>query len=298
LDVELSDDGQNAWRYRIAFNQDNNQRPVLDEERVWKAGVTVLSRPDAEDRKDGERLTQTYLEQTFANRDFRDISEFFRSIQYSHLVPHLVRDPERSVGRRADPYGGDFLEQLALDKNKKKLERIQNALKIAVPQLTGLEVHRDNKGTPHLRGKYRHWRPNGAWQNELEFSDGTLRLIGLLWALQTGDGPLLLEEPELSLHSGVVRYIPVMMHNIQRQRKKGARQIFISTHSDDLLSDESIQAEEVFLLKASEEGTTMQNAAEIDEIRWELDAGFRVGEAVLPRTMPAELVQMNLALLD
>ena len=38
----------------------------------------------------------------------------------------------------------------------------------------------------------------GARQNESDFSDGTLRLIGLLWALEEegkNAGPVLLEEP-------------------------------------------------------------------------------------------------------
>jgi len=58
-------------------------------------------------------LTQTYLEQINANREFRDIAEFFASVRYLHLVPQLVRDPDRSLGRRNDPYGGDFLETVA-----------------------------------------------------------------------------------------------------------------------------------------------------------------------------------------
>jgi hypothetical protein len=55
-----------------------------------------------------------------------------------------------------------------------------------------LEFYRDPaKGTPHLRGKYEHWRPRGAWQTEGQFSDGTLRLLGLLWAVLDRTGPLL-----------------------------------------------------------------------------------------------------------
>lgn len=51
-----------------------------------------------------------------------------------------------------------------------------------------------------LVAEIKHWRPQGGWQREASFSDGTLRLIGLLWFLSRGDSPLLLEEPELSLH--------------------------------------------------------------------------------------------------
>jgi hypothetical protein len=33
---------------------------------------------------------------------------------------------------------------------------------------------------PHLRGLYSHWRKDAGWQTEEQFSDGTLRLLGLL----------------------------------------------------------------------------------------------------------------------
>ena len=39
-----------------------------------------------------------------------------------------------------------------------------------------------------------HWRPDAGWQTETQFSDGTLRLLGLLWSVLDGTGPLLLEE--------------------------------------------------------------------------------------------------------
>ena len=70
-----------------------------------------------------------------------------------------------------------------------------------------------------------HWRPQGAWQTEDQFSDGTLRLLGLLWAILEGGGPLLLEEPELSLHPEVVRFLPQMFARMQR---RSGRQIITS----------------------------------------------------------------------
>ena len=73
------------------------------------------------------------------------------------------------------------------------------------------------RGTPHLRGRYQHWRAQGAWQSEEQFSDGTLRLMGLLWAAMDKGGPLLLEEPELSLHPEIVRVLPQMLARVQRR---------------------------------------------------------------------------------
>lgn len=297
IEVDLQERGQLAWRYRIAFAQDNQRRPVLREEKVWKGDDLILTRPDDDDRVDVERLRQTYLEQTFANREFRDIADFFASVHYYHLIPQLVRDPERSIGRHADPYGGDFLEQIASTPKptqEARLRRILAALKVAVPQLSELKLEKDERGVSHLYGNYEHWRPKGAWQTEADFSDGTLRLMGLLWSLLDGSGPLLLEEPELSLHPEIVRYVPQMMLRVQRERKRAVRQVFLSTHSSDLLRDEGIAADEVLLFIPSKEGSVVRVGADIAEVRQLLEAGLTVAEVVIPRTRPAGAVQLSL----
>jgi predicted ATPase len=296
IEVDLRDSGSLVWRYRIAFSQDDRKQPVLKEETVWRGSDLVLARPSAEDRTDQARLRQTYLEQTIANREFRDIADFFASVRYYHIIPQLVRDPERSIGRKADPYGGDFLEQVALtSKNMRdaRLRRIQSVLRVAVPQLRELKLDQDKRGTPHLYGNYEHWHPKGAWQTEADFSDGTLRLLGLLWALLDDSGPLLLEEPELSLHPEIVRYIPQMIYRVQRERKRAVRQVCLSTHSSDLLRDEGIAADEVLLFIPSKEGTIVRVGADIDEVRQLLEAGLSPAEVVIPHTRPSNAVQLS-----
>ena len=290
-----NDEGPAAWAYELRFAQDNRQRATVRREWVAKAGETIVERPDAKDNSDPERLTQTYLEQVNANLEFRDVSDFLQSVRYLHIVPQLVREPDRSVGRTNDPYGGDFLEQIArtnVKTQKARLRIISNTLKVAVPQLAELELWRDDvKGTPHLRGKYEHWRPQGAWQTEEQFSDGTLRLIGLLWAILDGAGPLLLEEPELSLHPEVVRFLPQMF---ARSQGRTGRQVLISTHSTDLLRDEGIGLDEVLLLRPGLEGTTISAALERDEVKPLLDSGLSMAEAVMPLTRPEHAEQLPL----
>jgi len=280
--------------YELRFSQDNLRRPFVRSERVIKNGVEIFSRPNAEDEADPERRTQTYLEQVNVNREFRDVTEFFGSVNYLHIVPQLIREPERSVGRQNDPYGGDFLEQIARTQErtqKSRLKRIQDALAVAVPQLTEIELYRDAKGTPHLRGKHEHWRPQGAWQTENQLSDGTLRLLGLLWAVLDGRGPLVLEEPELSLHPEVVRFIPQMFARIQRRT---GRQIILSTHSSDLLRDEGIGLDEVLLLEPGREGTQVNPASSFVDIEELLKGGLTLPEAVIPRTKPDKAAQLSL----
>lgn len=286
--------GKATWEYELRFTQDNNRRPLIQRERVLHLGQELLNRPDDKDEADKERLTQTYLEQVHANLDFRVVGEFFQQIRYLHIVPQLVREPDRSAGRANDPYGGDFLEQIAATPEKtrvSRLARMQEALRVAVPQLRELTLHRDSRGTPHLQGRFEHWRPQGAMLAEDQLSDGTLRLMGLLWALLDGNGPLLLEEPELSLHPDVVRYVPQMFARVQR---RAGRQLLVSTHSTDLLRDEGIGWDEVLLLQPHGEGTEIRLARDFSEIHDLLEGGLSMADAVLPLTRPRQASQLSL----
>ncbi len=289
-----SDENLHAWEYELHFSQDNLRRPIVKLERVARNGSDILKRPDDKDKLDSERLKQTYIEQVYANQPFREVANFFSTVRYLHIVPQLVRDPDRSIGRREDLFGGNFLEHIAGTPDKtrnSRLKRIVNALRVAVPQLKELELWRDVRGTPHLRGKHVHWRPQGAWQTEDQFSDGTLRLLGLLWATLDGSGPLLLEEPELSLHPEVIRFIPQMFARIQG---RSGRQVLISTHSSDLLRDDGIGLDEALLLQPSGEGTTVQTAASFSEIKALLEGGMSLADAVIPRTRPENVEQLML----
>lgn len=282
------------WEYELHFSQDNLRRPLIKRERVVRYGVEILTRPDEKDQHDPERLTQTYLEQVQVNQEFRAVATFFDSIRYLHIVPQLVREPDRSIGRTNDPYGGDFLEQIARTPERTRnawLRHIRQALRVAVPQLKDLELWRDIRGVPHLRGKYEHWRPQGAWQSEEQFSDGTLRLMGLLWATLDGNGPLLLEEPELSLHPEVVRFIPQMFARLQR---RSGRQIIVSTHSPEMLRDDGIGLDEVLLLIPQAEGTQVKPATSLQDAQVLLKNGASLAEIVLPKTSPNQVQQLTL----
>ncbi len=103
--------------------------------------------------------------------------------------------------------------------------------------------------------------------------------------------PLLLEEPELSLHPEVVKYIPPMLARVQTHRR---RQVRVSTQSADLLQDPGIGFDEVFLLTPDQEGTVIEPANSSEEIHALLDGGLSMGEAVMPRTRPPDAHQLAL----
>ena len=287
-----------VWRYALGLRQETRgyRNPYLTHERVWKGTQQILARPDAEDKKDQDRLTQTFLEQINVNGDFRAVVRFFQSITYLHLVPQLLRFADSIQGRvlEDDPFGQGLLERMAKTNEKtrrSRLSRIEKALKVAVPQLEQLQFIRDSiTGRPHIQALYSHWRPKAGLQQEDQFSDGTLRLIGFLWSLLEGDSLLLLEEPELSLNAAIVAQLAPLISRMQRSRR---RQMLISTHSDVLLTEPGIDGHEVLLLTPAKEGTEVRVAADIDEVRALLASGFTVGEVVLPRTRPTNATQLS-----
>lgn len=293
-----------VWKYALGLTQKgggavSETKAVIRFEKVWNGEKQLLDRPDdKKDGKDEELLQYTHLEQPTANSKFRELADFFKTIDYQHIIPQIIRNPLsfQKSGNSEEFFGRDLFEKMS-KMNKKirasQLRKIERALITAVPNLKNLSLEKDNMGIPHLQAIYEHWRPQGAKQNEEQFSDGTLRLIGLLYSMMNGLQPLLLEEPELSLHSGVVNKLAELIH-IMQKRKTGKRQVILSTHSYDLLNNNGISAKEIIVLKPSSEGTSVSNAANLYEVRTLLDSGLSPAEVVLPMTEAPGVDQLTL----
>ena len=286
------------WRYQLGIRQEGSwpKRLLVAHEKVWHNDKLVLSRPDKNDDGDTKRLTETFLEQTNTNFDFREIANFFEAVNYLHLVPQLLRSVDSNQTGKAgdDFYGRNFLVKVAKTPEAtrgKRLEKIGQVLRAVVPQFTNLTHAMDEAGAPHLEVTYKHWRPDAGRQREDQFSDGTIRLIGLFWSLLESDTLLLLEEPELSLHNRIVSTLAPAIYKLQSERH---RQVILSTHSSALLSDIGIGSAEVLLLVPGKEGTKVLVASKIQEINLLLEGGMTVGEAVLPRTDPENFDQFLL----
>lgn len=298
IEVHLSESADAAplWRYILAFEGKGAQRILISKEEVWHGDNLVLERPTKQDKADSLLLTQTHLEQIQMNGKFRELVDFFGATTYLHLVPQLLKFANRIGGQRLedDPFGQGFLERLAKTPEKTRdarLRKIESALAMAVPQFKKLDFKTDALGHPHLHARYEHHRPNAGWQSEEHFSDGTLRLLGLLWALQDGNSLLLLEEPEISLNDAIVRQIPLMLNRLQRH-KKVKRQIILSTHSEALLSNPGIDGRGVILLETSAEGSSARTLN--DDESMDITAGLSVADVMLPKTSPTTVNQLGL----
>lgn len=299
IEVTIKDDKTNTnWKYYLSLFQERRgtHRHLVKKEIVWKNDKIILNRPNQADQKDSDVLTQTYLEQISTNKDFRQIVEFFSETTYFHLIPQLVKFPQAFTGPSMpeDPYGKKFLEKIAkANKNHRNswLKKITDALRVAIPQLESLKYNPDNLGIPHLEASYSHWRLHLATQNESQFSDGTLRLIALLWSLLEGKHLLLLEEPELSLHSAIVAQLPAIIYKLQKVR---GRQVFISTHSYELLNDKGIALNEILLLIPKKEETSLEVASQRFSINQLLEGSLSPADVVIPNTRPANIDQLTL----
>jgi predicted ATPase len=283
------------WKYILSFNHEGkgNHRVLISKEEVWKRGVknALLIRPNQDDNSDISQKTETHLEQTRANKEFRDISNFLSNVLYLHLVPQLLKYNDIIGGNRLedDPFGQGFLERIASTTERiraSRLLKITSVLSNIIPSFSELKYVTDNTGRPHLEARYKHHRPNAGLQREDQFSDGTLRLIALLWSLLDTNSLLLLEEPELSLNEEIVQRIPEMIESINKKSKK-KRQLIITTHSAALLSNKGIDGRGVMVLEPAKEGSQIRPLSENEQL--DINDGLSIAEVMLPKTSSGNL---------
>ena len=112
----------------------------------------------------------------------------------------------------------------------------------------------------------------------------------MLWALQEGDGLLLLEEPELSLNDAITEHIPLIIDRVLRKRKS-SRQVLISTHSDNLIAEVG-DPQAVLLLEPSRNGSIIRTPNEVETKA--MAHGLNPAEVLLPKTRPEQIDQMGL----
>ncbi len=289
IDVAPTPGDDAIWTYSLELELERagRHRTLIKSERVVREGEALLERPDDKDKTDDRRRTATALEQIDSNIKFRELADFLGSIRYLNLVPQLLRLGQENNMQRLpdDPYGQGFIEHvMATPSNTRKarFRRINESLSTMIPQFSELRAVNDQiTGRPHLEAKFDHWRSQGAWQRDHELSDGTLRLIALMWMAQESGGPLLLEEPELSLHDAVIRELAGAFAMVSLASK---RQIFITSHSPPLLDDDAVSLSEVVLLRTDKDGTHASLAAEDPQVCALREAGEPLGQIVVPWT--------------
>lgn len=254
IELELDDDPwpeHSEWRYTLRIAEDPSARSG--------AGLAC-----EELRRHGEVC--------FRSQGGR------RSVGDSCMVPiidalssvrHLDRSDRRTIVRHMADAG--------TAKRERTLARICEALRPLVPQITSLQIARDD-ATPDLKLIATHEVWHEGQPYDPQFSDGTWSLIAILWSLLTADGPMLIEHPENSLQSAIQHHLTWAF---ARPNDPPRRQVIATTHSCDLVLDEGVAPEEVLTITPTSGGSMVACGVEDASAVAIAQAGGSAGEILL-----------------
>ena len=234
--------------------EDESVDPVLDfdkDEKLVVDGEVVMAVPGT------KRVPGSIL----------PIRNMLSGIRYIHPNPKKMLeragryDPDHGTG--FFQYAGRFSDQ-QLDA---VVDRIRPIMASVVPEIPNLSYQRMGLGTEvvfysdtPVRGA------SGVYSHE-QFSEGTLRLLGMLFDLATlprDTSIVLIEEPETFLQASVVRSLPSLLAEVAMNRDV---QMIISTHSPELIDSELVLPSQVLMLRSENGETTGQLLSESNDPR-------------------------------
>ena len=274
----------------IADSPDEHQ---LEDESVDPVLDYVSDHVFVEDEKlviDGEDVTGAPATVRGLGSVF-SIRNMLLGIRYIHPNPKKMLersdhyDPDHGTG--FFQHAGRFSDQ-QLDA---VVDRIRPIMAAVVPEIPNLSYQRMGLGTElvfysdtPVRGA------SGVYSHE-QFSEGTLRLLGLLFDLATlprDTSVVLIEEPETFLQASVVRLLPSLLAEIAMNRDV---QMVISTHSPELIDSELVLPSQVLMLRSEDGETTGQLLSESNDPRIKAVVGAGLPksqgiDAVNGRTIP------------
>ena len=219
------------------------------------------------------------------------IRNMLSGIRYIHPNPKKMLersdyyDPDHGTG--FFQHAGRFSDQ-QLDA---VVDRIRPIMASVVPEVPNLSYQRMGLGTEvvfysdtPVRGA------SGVYSHE-QFSEGTLRLLGMLFDLATlprDTSVVLIEEPETFLQASVVRSLPSLLAEVAVNRDV---QMVISTHSPELIDSELVLPSQVLMLRSENGETTGELLSESNDprIKAVVSAGLPKSQgidAVNGRTIP------------
>jgi predicted ATPase len=261
--IESHEFGAKAWYYTVKNGEVQEQS-----ERVMP--------PASNDR--------LYLVAAAGIDGFRPLYDGLSSINIYSINPEAMRQLQRpdpgDLLRRDGSNIASVLERLDRDRPDTK-KRIEDYLGQVVAGITG--VARRSYGAYEavefrqaVAGDAKPWTFQAT-----SMSDGTLRALGVLAALFSGgDGvtsPVGVEEPEIALHPAAAGLLLGALRDACDQR-----QVFLTTHSPDLLDTPTIKPEELLAVRAEGGVTTV---GRVD----------RAGEMALRQSLftPGELLRVD-----
>ena len=222
-----------------------------------------------------------------ADAGSQDIRDYFTGIHYIH--PNPVKMLEQGP---YDECGTGFTRHVASLPDtvlERAIARIRPVLASIVPKIPCLSHRRISESNDIILYSDDPQKP--AAFTHMRFSEGTLRLLGILLELATlpKDASLvLIETPELHMQASVVRSMPDFFAAVA---VSAGVQIVFTTHSPELLVNELIRPDQVLLLEPGAGGSTGTLLSESTDprLRTSIEGGFpmsEVFESMDQRRMP------------
>ena len=224
----------------------------------------------------------TALQHDLTNEDIRDIRDFFADIHYIHPNPKKML--ERG---RYDEHATGFTQRAASLPDTvlaPAIARIRPILASIVHEIPNLTYERRGTGKDldFYSDSYTGESNTSTVFSHDQFSEGTLRILGILFELATlpkDTSLVLIEEPELFMQPSVVRSLPDFFAAVAADRNV---QMIITTHSPDLIDNELIRPDQVLMLEPTDTGTkgTLLSESQDPRVRSFVKTGFPLSNAV------------------
>ena len=263
---------ETKWDYRITFVGDEWGHPRVQDEVLavrTRDEPIILIATEGGIRKlkarDGHQLSavgdsnRSALEFEIPDWDGNALRRFFRSSQFHHLVPPLMRIFNQSVATEfLEEHGGNLGSWLMTLQTKygPSFDRIARVAKDAFPGLERLFTVPTQQGQVFLASEERYLkRPVPVFG----MSDGELAFIALLSLifspLELGALLYCVEEPENHLHPRLLDTLVEILKQVQEELRPDERsQIVITTHSPYLIDKFSLDE---LIVVEKREGTTV-----------------------------------------
>jgi len=218
-------------------NNKGESKQFLIKEGGFEVGIPGISPKIAPDR--------LALYAGSATPEFRSVYDFLNSMQFYSIVPVRLRelqDPDSGDHLKSD--GSNAAAVLKRVKDELSTEQYDRICRLLSKAVEGVEkVEYKPVGQKETIQFKLDVGLKDPWTfDALNMSDGTLRILGLLLAVnQPGYQPVIaIEEPEATVHPAVTELIVEILVSASKER-----QILLTTHSPDLLDYKGIQDSQI-----------------------------------------------------
>lgn len=203
-------------------------------------------------------------------------------------IRYIHPNPKKMLERgRYDEHATGFTQRVASLPDavlEPAIARIRPILASIVPEVPNLTYERRGTGKDldFYSDSYTGESNTSTVFSQYQFSEGTLRILGILFELAVlpeGASLVLIEEPELFMQPSVVRSLPDFFAAVAADKDV---QMIITTHSPELIDNELIRPDQVLMLEPTDTGTkgTLLSESQDPRVRSFVETGFPLSNAV------------------